>query len=83
MLGSYPNPFNPATTISLELDQADNVSLTAINSNGQHVAEIMNSRLTPGAHEIRWNAANLPSGTYFILFQTTNTRQIHKTILLK
>ncbi|MCK5737560.1 endonuclease/exonuclease/phosphatase family protein [bacterium] len=83
LVGTYPNPFNPATIISLELDQTENVSLTVVNVIGQQVAEIMNGRLNPGTHKIHWDAASLPSGTYFILFQTANTCQIHKTILLK
>ncbi|MBU4360599.1 T9SS type A sorting domain-containing protein, partial [Patescibacteria group bacterium] len=59
---NYPNPFNPTTTISFDLPKADKVSLKILNLRGQVVANLVNSGLSAGSHQVQWNASDLPSG---------------------
>ncbi len=64
LLGNYPNPFNPQTTLSFALPQASHVRIVVYNLLGQQVSELMNSTLQAGLHNVPFNAENLSSGTY-------------------
>ena len=78
LLGNYPNPFNPATTIRLVLDQNARLALTKLlriyNMLGRLVAVIDLTSFDPGEHEIHFNGCDflgnpLPSGIYIIQLQ--------------
>lgn len=79
---NYPNPFNPSTTILFRVRSFNHVTMTVFNIRGEQVAVLVDSRMTPGIHEIRW-APSLPSGTYFCRFAVGSTVQIRKLTLLK
>ncbi len=61
---NYPNPFNPTTSISFHLAQGGPVRLAVYDVHGRRVATLVEKRLEAGSHSLRFNAANLPSGTY-------------------
>ena len=65
VVGNYPNPFNPETTIRFEVRVAQQVQLAVYNALGQRVRVLVNDRVEAGAHEARFDAYGLPSGTYF------------------
>jgi PKD repeat protein len=81
---NYPNPFNPSTTIRFSLPRKTAVQLSAYDPSGRLVGRLVNETLPPGIHEIRWDAGDLASGTYFIRMSTgdgfTETRRV---VLLK
>lgn len=52
---NYPNPFNPATTIKFEIPRRTNVSLKIYNIKGQGVANLVNTEMGRGIHEINWD----------------------------
>lgn len=81
--GNYPNPFNPSTTIPFSLPHDMQVSLRVYNILGQHVATLVNERLTSGRHEVRFDAANLSSGYYVYRLETEEGLMINQMILLK
>ncbi len=58
---NYPNPFNPSTSISFSLPKSANVTLKVYDIMGREVADLVNSQLLPGNHEINFNVANLSS----------------------
>ncbi len=62
---NFPNPFNPETTIPLQLPQEDNITVNIYNVLGEKVVSLYNGRLEAGRHLFRWNAENSPSGIYF------------------
>jgi len=66
---NYPNPFNPSTNIRYDLPKAVFVRLSVYNLIGQEVAALVNEQQQAGAYELRFNALNLPSGTYFYRLQ--------------
>ena len=85
---AYPNPFNPATTISYHLPEAAHVSLSVYNVAGQLVATLVDGKRPAGAHQIRWDSRDatglpVPSGLYFYRIETENFRQTRKMTLLK
>jgi hypothetical protein len=66
---NYPHPFNPSTTIRYALPQRAHMTLTVFNTLGQQVAQLINSDIEAGCHDIQFNAANLASGVYFYRIQ--------------
>ncbi|MBI3189845.1 MAG: T9SS type A sorting domain-containing protein, partial [Ignavibacteriales bacterium] len=81
LLQNFPNPFNPQTTIRFELKSEGNASLKIFNVLGKEIAELMNSKMKSGYHEISWNATEFPSGVYIVQFRNNNL-SFHKRILL-
>jgi len=75
LLGNYPNPFNPTTTIRFYLSpssaKANAKFLKIFNSLGQLVAVLDINHLAPGLHTIQFDGRDfygdtLPSGLYFV-----------------
>lgn len=62
---SFPNPFNPSTTIRYGLPQDADVTLEVFNMLGQRVAVLVHEKQVAGYHEARFTAAGLASGAYF------------------
>ena len=67
---SYPNPFNPTTTIAFELPVAMEVRLSIFDLNGKLVHELVNGPLAAEHHAVEWDGRNQhgqpqPSGVYF------------------
>jgi hypothetical protein len=61
---SFPNPFNPSTTIRYGLPQRSHVNLAVYNALGQQVAQLVDGEMDAGYHQITFNASELPSGVY-------------------
>jgi hypothetical protein len=70
---NYPNPFNPSTTIRFELPEASQVRLTVYNLLGQEVKVLANDQRQAGVYDLRFDAAGLPSGTYFYRLEARST----------
>ena len=63
---AYPNPFNPSTMISFDINDMSHVSLNIFDLTGRQVASLVNKTLVPGYHQISWNPGLLPSGVYLV-----------------
>ncbi len=83
LLGNYPNPFNPATTISYQLPQLSQVAITVYDVSGKAVYTQDLGRQATGVHHIRFNAENLSSGTYLYRVRANGQVQTGKMLLLK
>jgi hypothetical protein len=62
--GPFPNPFNPSTTIRVELPEASDVRLTAVNLLGQRVADVILGPTAAGVHDVPFSPVSLSSGVY-------------------
>ncbi len=83
LLGAYPNPFNPTTTIKYAMDSRDMVKLSVYDVSGREVAMLVNGFREAGAHEVIFDASDLTSGVY-VYQLTSNGRTIsEKMILMK
>ncbi len=80
---NYPNPFNPVTTIRFAIPREQQVLIEIFNSVGQSVATLVNTRLNPGFHEIKWNASDMSSGIYFYRIEAGEFQDLKKMILIK
>lgn len=61
---NFPNPFNPSTTIHIELPHASRVILSVYNVLGQEVLTLIDGEKPAGIFDVRFSASNLSSGTY-------------------
>lgn len=77
-LSSYPNPFNPTTSISFELPASGFVNLRLYNLKGQKMNELISGYYPAGIHTISLDAGNYASGIYILSLnsqgQTINRR---------
>ena len=82
---NYPNPFNPTTTIGFNIDgeTLQATSLRIYDILGRLMETLVDEQLGQGIHEIQWNAANQPSGIYFIQLRSRDFIQTQKAILVK
>ncbi len=83
LLGNYPNPFNPNTTISFKLDNATNVKLSVFNVRGELVEELLNNKFNAGIHNLDFNAEKLNSGVYYYRLEAGGVNITKKMLLIK
>jgi hypothetical protein len=62
---SYPNPFNPSTTIRFDLPEQSDVTLKVSNALGQEVRTLSQGIHEAGVYHARFDATGLASGVYF------------------
>ena len=86
---NFPNPFNPATSISFELSQAARISLEIYNIAGQQVQTLMDGWADAGVTTVTWdgrNQADEPAASGVYLYRVTadnGASQVRKMVLLK
>jgi membrane-associated protease RseP (regulator of RpoE activity) len=82
--GSYPNPFNPTTSINYGLETAGHVEIMIYDAAGRLVEELVNGHQEGGKeYSITWNASNQASGMYFAKMVAGEVVQTQKLVLLK
>jgi len=69
VIHSYPNPFNPSTTIEFTLPESGFATLSIYNISGQKVKELAADYITAGAHSLIWDGRDdsgnaVSSGVY-------------------
>ncbi len=80
---AYPNPFNPATTITYSLKERDQVTLKVYNVLGKEVAKLVEGIQSEGEHTVIFSGSNLPSGIYVYKLSGRNFSISKKMLLLK
>lgn len=83
LTGNFPNPFNPTTRISYTVRETEHVQLSVWDLSGQRVSMLVDETVSPGYHEIPFDAEGLPSGTYFVQLNTPDGTQTHQMVLMK
>jgi hypothetical protein len=88
-ISNYPNPFNPSTTIKLDLAESGNIELAVFNIKGQKVKTLIDAYSAKGHFEIIWrgkddNKKKISSGQYFIKLKVNEKEKaVSKCVLLK
>jgi len=80
---NWPNPFNPETTINFTLPEAGQVRLKIYNMLGEEVASLIDGVVGAGRHQVKWNAADMPSGIYIYTLMSSSYAASRRMILLK
>jgi hypothetical protein len=88
LLGNFPNPFNPVTKLSFDIDYRSNVIVTIYNILGNEITTIQNGEMGPGRYSLTWNATNdqgnsMSTGMY--LYKVTSDSRVltGKMLLMK
>ncbi len=74
LLGNYPNPFNPSTTISYNLPRTSNVEIIVYDILGNKIKSFNISSQNAGKQHVVWNGTNgnnqqVASGIYLYHFK--------------
>ncbi len=88
LLGNFPNPFNPSTTISFELAAPNRTSLRIYNLKGQLVTTLLEDDLSPGSYSIPWNGldqrgSTVAGGVYLYRLEAGDASFSRKMLMLK
>jgi len=88
LLGNYPNPFNPSTTISFTVQDFSPVSIDIYNQKGQRVKTLLNESKAAGAYSVTWNGTDdsnrsVASGIYYFKMNAGKYSSTKKMILMK
>ncbi|MDD2331181.1 MAG: two-component regulator propeller domain-containing protein [Candidatus Cloacimonetes bacterium] len=83
-----PNPFNPCTNISFQLDRGQHLSLKIYNLKGELVNTLHEGFLDKGQHSLIWDGTDdqarpVSSGIYLSTLQTGESFLTGKMVLIK
>ena len=80
---AYPNPFNPTTTLTLDITDNSFASVKVFNLKGEVVGVLMNDMVDAGSYTMTWDASNLSSGVYMIRAEANGQIATQKVMLVK
>jgi DNA-binding transcriptional regulator YhcF (GntR family)/DNA-binding transcriptional MerR regulator len=85
---NFPNPFNPTTRISFQIEEPGHVSVDIFNTNGQLIRSLLSEYRNPGLYEVNWNALNdtgnsVPTGMYFYKITVGNESLTQRMLFVK
>ena len=88
LVGAYPNPFNPTTTIAFEMPIAARVSLGIYDVKGRLIRRLVDANLPAGRHDLVWDGRDRGgrasgSGVYLYRLEAGDLREIRKITLVK
>ncbi len=85
---NFPNPFNPRTTIPVQVEKSGSVLLQVLTVDGRQVKTLHDGELGAGAHEFQWdgtdaNGSPMASGIYLAQLLGQTERHTERMVLLK
>ena len=81
---NYPNPFNPSTILQFTVAKQGMAAVHVLNILGQDIARLFSGRAEPGQiYFVRFDASHLPSGVYFVIFESGGQRFVKKMLFVK
>jgi hypothetical protein len=88
LVGNYPNPFNPTTTIVYDIADQSDVKLSIFNSLGQLIRKFNEGARSQGRYTLTWDGKNsdgkqVPSGVYIYQLTAGQFIQTKKMLLVK
>ena len=80
---AYPNPFNPVTTMELVMPVDGDMQVTVYNLAGQLVTTLASGYHQANTYALRWDAADVSTGIYFIQAEACGVINTQKVMLVK
>jgi hypothetical protein len=80
---SYPNPFNPTTTLRFSLPETMPVTLRVYDLQGRAVATLVEGVREAGTHTVQFDGTHLASGTYLYRLEAGAFSQTKRFTLVK
>jgi len=83
-----PNPFNPATTIRMQLDAAASLDVVVFDLRGRRVRALHSGIHPAGPVELRWNGRDetgreVSSGVYMVRVTTPDISRVVRAVLVR
>jgi hypothetical protein len=82
-LTSYPNPFNPATTLHYSLPSKGHIVLKIYDVLGREVKVLVDEYRDAGSYNVTFDASRLPSGVYFSRIDFAGQSLVQRMLLVK
>lgn len=88
ILGNYPNPFNPETTVRFNLGESSRVLIDIYDIRGRKVTSLAGGVFDSGVHDVVWNGRNdnnapVSSGIYLVRMRAGDFTGTHRMTLMK
>ena len=83
LFDSYPNPFNPTTTIKYQIPELSFVTIKVYDVLGNEIATLVNEEKPIGSYEVEFDASRLSSGIYFYQLKAGSFVETKKMVLMK
>jgi uncharacterized lipoprotein YddW (UPF0748 family) len=83
LVRNFPNPFNPTTTLSVDIRESVNAHIQIYDIAGRFITQLHDGMLSAGRHQFTWNAGGQSSGLYFAVVRTENTSVLHTMTLIR
>jgi hypothetical protein len=88
LIGNYPNPFNPATSVSFSIAAPSRVRMDVYSITGAHVRTLADETFDAGTHEVAWDGSSsdgkvLPPGVYLCRMDVAGRVMTHKMVMAK
>lgn len=80
---NYPNPFNPTTTIPLNVPRTARYQVRAYDLKGRLVRELNDGVMAAGQHRLTFDGADLPSGSYLLKVDGPGVSASQRMMLVK
>jgi len=80
---NFPNPFNSSTLISFSLPERAHVEITVFDITGKTMSVVTNQTFDAGSYNVHFNAASLPSGSYYYKMVAGQYASVQKLVVLK
>ena len=85
---AYPNPFNPGTTFTVQVNKSAELTIAVIDLKGHLITELEQAHFSMGSYQYAWNGRNLmgqaaTSGIYFITVTSRSAFAARKVALVR
>jgi photosystem II stability/assembly factor-like uncharacterized protein len=83
LMTNYPNPFNPATDINIQLPSKVRIKLAVYDVLGRQIEILADGMLERGDYKFKWNGEKYSSGIYFYRLESAGISLTKKMLLVK
>ena len=80
---TYPNPFNPTTSIKYSVPVDGNISVKVFDVTGRMVADLFTCYKSAGVYTEKFDGSNLSSGMYYLRIENQGKFIVQKLTLIK
>jgi len=81
--GNAPNPFNSSTVVSFALSKPGRAELAVYDILGRRIAVLADRPFEAGEHAVRFDAAGMASGVYFLRLRVGGAAVTEKMTILR
>ena len=83
IIRTYPNPFNPAMNIEIDVRPSSQLKVDVFSYNGIHVSNIFNGTTINRLSHFRWEPKNISSAVYFVRLIVDGRTNYKKVTFIK